>query len=56
MGQGKGSSSSGNGGGGSGRGGSTPERSPNDDRSDVKNSNNPAHEADQENRRNQASQ
>jgi len=32
------------------RGGSSPDRSPNDDRSDVMNPNNPAHDADLENR------
>lgn len=45
-----------NGGGGQSgedRGGSSPERSPNDDRSDVMNPNNDAYDADQENRENQ---
>jgi hypothetical protein len=32
------------------RGGSSPDRSPNDDRSDVKNPNNDAYEADRDNR------
>jgi hypothetical protein len=40
--------------GGPGRGGSEPDRSPNDDRSDVMNPNNDAYWADQENRENQA--
>jgi hypothetical protein len=35
------------------RGGSDPTRSPNDDRSDVHNPNNPAHAADQANREKQ---
>lgn len=37
-----------------GRGGSSPSRSANDDRSDVKNRNNPAFEADRQNRERQA--
>jgi hypothetical protein len=37
------------------RGGSSPDRSPNDDRSDVMNPNNPAYDADQANRGSQAS-
>ena len=50
-----GNSRSGNGGGGGGhRGGSAPNRSPNDDRSDVMNPNNAAHDADQANRARQA--
>ena len=36
------------------RGGSSPDRSPNDDRSDVKNSNNDAYAADQANRAKQS--
>jgi hypothetical protein len=36
------------------RGGSSPDRCPNDDRSDVMNPNNPAYEADQDNRTSQA--
>src|SRR5437762_3254564 len=36
------------------RGGSSPDRSPNDDRSDGMNPNNPAYDADQENREKQA--
>jgi len=36
------------------RGGSSPDRSPNDDRSDVMNPNNDAHDADQANRASQA--
>jgi hypothetical protein len=36
------------------RGGSSPDRSPNDDRSDVNNPNNDAYDADQENQANQA--
>lgn len=40
--------------GGQDRGGSSPTRSPNDDRSDVKNENNQAYKADQKNRARQA--
>ena len=40
--------------GGGDRGGSSPDRSPNDDHSDVKNENNPAYDADQANRAEQA--
>jgi len=36
------------------RGGSSPDRSPNDDRSDVMNPNNPAYDADQANRDSQS--
>jgi hypothetical protein len=36
------------------RGGSSPDRSPNDDRSDVMNPNSDAHEADQQNQSDQA--
>ena len=36
------------------RGGSSPDRSPNDDRSDVNNPNNDSYDADQENRADQA--
>ena len=41
-------------GGGGDRGGSSPDRSPNDDRSDVMNPNNDTYTADQENREHQA--
>lgn len=50
---GRGGSSRGGGGGGH-RGGSTPDRSPNDDRSIVMNPNTPAYDADQANRSQQA--
>lgn len=39
--------------GGTDQGGSTPERSPNDDRSDVKNPTSDSYDADQENQANQ---
>jgi hypothetical protein len=48
------SNDGGRGGGGGGRGGSSPDRSPNDDRSDTMNPNNDAYWHDQTNRESQA--